>query len=135
MKKQSVAGIVLKNRSVFIAKRIPGGQMGERWEFPGGKVENGESPEVALQREYTEEFGVDVTVGAFIGSPVFTQYGEDSDLLAYEVSFNGEEKFTLSEHTETGWSDIDKIPSLNFVDSDMLLYKTVKDYVEKRAEK
>ena len=135
MKKQSVAGIVLKNRSVFIAKRIPGGQMGERWEFPGGKVENGELPEVALQREYMEEFGVDVTVGAFIGSAVFTHNGEDSDLLAYEVSFNGEEKFTLSEHTETGWSDIDEIPSLNFVDSDMLLYKTVKDYVEKRAEK
>ena len=109
--------------------------MGERWEFPGGKVENGESPEVALQREYQEEFGVDVTVGAFIGSAVFTHNGEDSDLLAYEVSFNGEEKFTLSEHTETGWSDIDEIPSLNFVDSDMLLYKTVKDYVEKRAEK
>lgn len=48
---------------VLLAQRLPGGPHGGLWEFPGGKVEAGESPEAALRREIREELGVEVEVG------------------------------------------------------------------------
>jgi 8-oxo-dGTP diphosphatase len=48
---------------VLLAQRLPGGPHGGLWEFPGGKVEDGETPEAALAREIREELGVTVVVG------------------------------------------------------------------------
>ena len=47
---------------ILIAKRPPGRSLAGLWEFPGGKVEQGESPEHALIRELAEELGIDITV-------------------------------------------------------------------------
>ncbi len=48
---------------VLLAQRLPGGPHGGLWEFPGGKVEPGETPEAALARELVEELGIEVAVG------------------------------------------------------------------------
>ena len=53
--KKSVAGIVCVDGLFFIARRIPSGVMGCHWEFPGGKVEKGDSFQDTLIREYKEE--------------------------------------------------------------------------------
>lgn len=55
-------GVLYKNGSLFIQKRPPGGLMAGLWEFPGGKLQDGESPEDAVKRELFEELGVTVTV-------------------------------------------------------------------------
>lgn len=54
------AGIVLKDAQVFLTKRAEHAHQGGKWEFPGGKVEQGESLEQALSRELTEEIGITV---------------------------------------------------------------------------
>lgn len=130
MNSRSAAGIVLKNNKIFIAFRVPVGAMGERWEFPGGKVEDGESYEETLIREYKEEFALDVTVGRHIADASFVHDGKTIDLAAYEVIFSDDvQKIVLSEHTETRWVSIDEIKQLSFVDSDMLLYNAVAEWV------
>jgi 8-oxo-dGTP diphosphatase len=64
----SVAGIARQGAALFIARRKPGGSLGGKWEFPGGKVEEGESAEQALVREYAEELSLPIRVGEEIGS-------------------------------------------------------------------
>ena len=60
-----VAGVITDARGrVLLARRAEGSELAGLWEFPGGKVEPGESPEAALARELEEELGIDVDVGA-----------------------------------------------------------------------
>lgn len=58
-----VGGVLRDGDRVLLAQRPPGGSFGGCWEFPGGKVEPGETDEVALARELHEELGVHVHVG------------------------------------------------------------------------
>ena len=126
----SVAGIVVVDNLVFIAKRINVGDMGNRWEFPGGKVDAGETPEQALKREYFEEFGAEVIVKKQICESSFNHKEKTVLLKAFEVEFIDLDniQWVLSEHTETAWVPFEKIPSLYFVDSDMQIYPEVKKY-------
>ena len=58
-----VCAVALDEGEVFLAKRPEGGRHGGLWEFPGGKVESGETGRNALIREIREEHGVDILVG------------------------------------------------------------------------
>ena len=55
-----VAAVLMRDDRVLVAKRPSGSHQGDKWEFPGGKVEAAESPRVALARELDEELGVGV---------------------------------------------------------------------------
>jgi len=59
---QVAAAVVWRGAELLMTQRPPGGALGLQWEFPGGKIEPGESPEAALVREVREELGVGATV-------------------------------------------------------------------------
>ncbi len=64
-----VAGLILRGDGrVLIARRHPDGAEGGWWEFPGGKIEPGESPQQALARELGEELSLRLEVGAYLAS-------------------------------------------------------------------
>ena len=131
--KQSIACILVKDSKIFIAKRLPIGQMGGRWEFPGGKVEKDETLEEAIVREFEEEFSVKVSVGNIITKNKFTHNGNDVELTAFEIFIKKEPlDWILTEHTEIDWIEPEKIPSLNFVDSDLLIYPDVLKYIQEK---
>ncbi len=130
---RSIACIDYRDGKIFIAKRQMVGDMGGRWEFPGGKIEEGEDFEGAVIREMQEEFGVTVTVGRKITNGTFMHRNKPCTLEVLEVHFphDGMSKpFTLTEHTEYKWVDINEIPGLNFVDSDLSVYESVKKWCE-----
>lgn len=56
------AAVVWKGDHILLTQRPPGGALGMQWEFPGGKLETGESPEAAVVREVREELGVESRV-------------------------------------------------------------------------
>ena len=58
-----VAAVVRREEEILLTQRPPGGALGLQWEFPGGKIEPGESVEGALVREIREELGVDARAG------------------------------------------------------------------------
>ncbi|TNM46099.1 (deoxy)nucleoside triphosphate pyrophosphohydrolase [Nocardioides albidus] len=66
MEIEVVGAVIVRDGLVLCAQRGPGGEDGGRWEFPGGKVEPGESPRSALAREIQEELGCGVEVGAAV---------------------------------------------------------------------
>jgi 8-oxo-dGTP diphosphatase len=128
--KKSVAGIAVKDDMFFIAKRVSGGELGEKWEFPGGKVENEETDEAALIREYGEEFGVRIKAEGFLGSAEFEHKGKQCVVNAYRISFLSSD-FILKKHTEWQWAYLDDIITINvaggFAESDAKLLPFLKN--------
>lgn len=123
--RRSVAGITVEKGKIFVARRIPGGDLGEKWEFPGGKVEPGETNEEALMREYHEELGIPVTIGPLLGRTSFEHHGNIHVLYAYQVFFSAH-TFKLAEHTEWRWAALEEISALDFADSDRKLLPYLK---------
>jgi len=125
---RSVAGIAINEGRFFIARRKPGGSLGEKWEFPGGKVKELENDREALKREYLEEFGVTVEVGALLAGAEFSNNGKVFLLKAYRVFF-GSLNFRMTDHTEWRWAAPDKIDAGSFVDSDWRLLPALRAYL------
>lgn len=133
----SVACIVVLNNKILIAHRNPVGQMGGRWEFPGGKVECNEDPELTVKREFSEEFGVNAKPLCLITENSFLHNGKNVLLKAYlvEVDSDGiKNPYVLTEHSEYKWVSIDEIPVENFVDSDLKIYPEVKNFVKNQLK-
>ena len=77
------AGVILQNGRILLAQRPPSDPMEDYWEFPGGKLEPGESPEEALTRELKEELGVEILVQEHLGTTLTPQPGRVIRLEAY----------------------------------------------------
>src|SRR3954467_86748 len=92
------------DRRVLIAQRPPGKQLAGLWEFPGGKLEPGETPEQALIRELKEELGVTITE-ACLAPFVFASHAYDSfHLLMPLYLCRRWEGFVLAhEHEDLAW--------------------------------
>lgn len=123
--KYSIAGICVDGGRIFVAKRSQTGDMGNRWEFPGGKVDAGESFEEALKREFFEEFGIEIDVGEFVSSASFTHRGEQYEVDAFSVSFISKRFSINDEHCQFDWKTPEEILSLDFVDSDRAMFDGV----------
>ena len=76
------AGVVKRDGRIMICQRKPEVHNGLKWEFPGGKLEPGESPEAALRRELREELGIDVKVGRVM-DVMFHSYGDRDVLILF----------------------------------------------------
>ena len=97
-----VAGVIERDGKVFIVRRMKGDKLGNKWEFPGGKLESGETPEEALRRELREELDVETEVGAFICSSTYEYPHITVELLAYRVRLLSGE-ITLHVHDASLW--------------------------------
>ena len=128
----SVAGIAIEGDKVFIARRKAGGDLGGKWEFPGGKVEKGEGDAEALRREFLEEFAADITAGALLVSAEFTHNEQRFLLNAYRIFF-ASLRFNMTEHDQWRWASLEEIDSLDFAGSDRLLLPRLQAYLEAQA--
>jgi 8-oxo-dGTP diphosphatase len=124
---RSIAGIVLRDGKVFTALRPPGGAQGGRWEFPGGKVEEGESDREALEREFMEEFGAAVCGLRLLGEESFTHRGKERVLAAWLIELLPGATLVPREHGELRWASYDELLGLNLADSDRKLLPFIKD--------
>jgi len=117
-----VAGIIQKNGKYLIAQRKKDLNGGGFWEFPGGKVEPGESHSQALIRELKEELDIEVELGNFFGENII-QFGEKKyHLYAYHIkSYVGEPK--LIDHDDIRWVTPQEFVNYQFIEGDKLFIK------------
>lgn len=99
--RQVTAAVIERGGRILLAQR-KGGALAGKWEFPGGKLEPGETPEACLRRELMEEFGVDTEIGAFVCSSKFEYKHLPIELLVYRARhLSGE--FKLNDHAAIAW--------------------------------
>jgi 8-oxo-dGTP diphosphatase len=97
-----VAAIILNKKTFLSAKRSPSKRLAGHWEFPGEKIEPGETPEQCLKRELKEEFTIESEIGEFVAESIFDYGDKRIRLLAYKVKhLSGE--FQLIDHDEIRW--------------------------------
>jgi 8-oxo-dGTP diphosphatase len=76
------AGVIVEGGRVLLSQRKEGTHLAGAWEFPGGKVEAGEDPRAALERELREELGIDASAGAIV-EVTYHRYPEKDVLLLF----------------------------------------------------
>ena len=126
--RQSVVGIVRKDNKFLLGLRTPGGDVGEHWEFPGGKCEEGETHQQALIREYEEELAVRISVGQFIAHKHFQNEHRNFDLFAYEVIIPKDRPYASSVHSELKSFSIDELQDISIVPSDALFIPELRKF-------
>ena len=125
----SVAGIAVQDGKLFVARRAAGGTMSEKWEFPGGKVEDSETCAQALVRELMEEFGVEVSVGERLAGAEFESKGQTRQLEAFRINFLSFD-FKPCEHTDWRWASCAEIEAMDFTPSDLKLLDGIKRHLK-----
>ncbi|WP_087486260.1 (deoxy)nucleoside triphosphate pyrophosphohydrolase [Brachybacterium massiliense] len=122
-----VGAIVERNGAVFAARRNAERSAGGLWEFPGGKIETGETPEAALRRELQEELGVDVAVGPFVDRSLSDVGTARIELSCYAAQFTGEDPTTSSDHDAMQWVPLTELSSLQWAPGDVPLLEDLPE--------
>jgi 8-oxo-dGTP diphosphatase len=115
---QVVAAIIERDGRMLICRRTAEQSHALKWEFPGGKVEPGETPPQALERELTEELGIQHASGQEITRYEHTYPGKDTILLIFFriTGFEGEPT-NLIFH-EMRWEPPERLAAFDFVEGD-----------------
>ncbi|MCH4207647.1 MAG: (deoxy)nucleoside triphosphate pyrophosphohydrolase [Solobacterium sp.] len=128
MKTVRVVAAVIRNGSLIYATQRGYGEFKDGWEFPGGKIEDGETPEQALKREIQEELDTVISVGALIDT---IEYDYPSFHLSMQCYFaevvSG--KLTLVEAEDARWLSYDMLDSVNWLPADLELVSELKQQI------
>lgn len=113
-----VGAVILRNGEVLCAKRGPSGSLAGHWEFPGGKVEPGETARTALQREIAEELDCRVDVGAELTT---TRHQYDFGVVTLTTFWCEliEGSPRLKEHAEVRWCAPSDLGGLDWAPADV----------------
>lgn len=102
MKEPVAAAVVHLDGKILITRRAPGQKLAGMWEFPGGKLEHGETPQDCIIRELREELGVESVAGEILTSTMYTYPGGAIELIAVIVVLQSTQ-FTLQVHDLFEW--------------------------------
>lgn len=118
-----VGAIIRRGNKVFAARRNPERSAGGLWEFPGGKVELGETPEEALARELREELDIEVDVGPFIDQSISNVDCATIELSCYFAVLRSAEPTSSTDHDSMTWVPLDELDQFEWAPGDVPIIK------------
>ena len=127
-----VAAAILVGDRCLVGRRKPGGSFGELWEFPGGKVEPGERPDSALEREIREELGVDIRIEELLSQSEFASPSRNIALCVYAAGLQEMGlRIECRDHLELRWVGASELELLPFAAPDLPALPKVQRLLEK----
>lgn len=127
------AAIIIHNNRVFATQRGYG-EFKDGWEFPGGKVEEGETCRTALVREIWEELDTEIAVGELFDTVEY-------DYPAFHLSMDCflckvvSGKLVLKEHEDARWLSREQLDSVDWLPADIGLIRKLAEYLQRREKK
>ena len=121
-----VAAIIRKENKIFATQRGYG-EWKDWWEFPGGKIEEGETPKEALKREIREELSAEISVDEFLCTVEHDYPKFHLTMHCYLCSLAGE-ALHLNEHEAAKWLLMDELDSVKWLPADIQVVESLKGY-------
>ena len=121
------AGVILRSGAVLLARRGPGRTHAGMWEFPGGRIEEGETPATALVRELRAELGVEAVSGAEAArTRHIYDFGEIELIALFVTGFTGEIK--LVDHDQFKWVEAQRLLEYDLAPADIPIAEVLAAY-------
>ena len=123
-----IAAIIRQGDEVLLCQRKEGALAG-KWEFPGGKIENGETPEECLVREIEEELGIAIEVDE-IYQAVHSHYEHGDFLIIAYLARHISGEISLRVHSDCAWVELSRIDNYDLADANVPIAKSLKEECE-----
>ena len=120
------AAVMVHDEMLLIAKRKPTARLPNLWELPGGKVECNETPVECLKREIKEEFDIEITVGEYLGSSIYTYDFGTIELMAFRADWDSGD-LILKDHDEIRWVFPHELDQFEFAPADIAFVEKIKN--------
>ena len=125
IKMQKVAGaIIIKDKAVLITRRAPCETFAGFWEFPGGKVEESETPENCLKRELKEELDIEIWVNGFFCESIYEYPKGRIQLLTYIAEIVSGE-IILTVHDKLEWANRNNLLTFGLLPADIFVAEKI----------
>lgn len=124
-----VAAIIVKDKKIFATQRGYG-EWQDWWEFPGGKIESGESPQEALTREIREELDASIEIRKLLDTVEWDYPTFHLTMYCYICSLESE-SLQLNEHKASAWLSKDTLTSVRWLPADLVLLDKISEYLSR----
>ena len=125
MTKQVVAALIMRDDEILCCQRTEHQALALKWEFPGGKIDAGETPQQALRRELEEELGIEAEIGREITRILHTYQNGNAVNLHFFVIDRYENELQNRIFREIRWVNRCDLPALDFLDADKELVRRI----------
>jgi len=120
-----VAAVIRQGEKIFVTQRGYGDYK-DGWEFPGGKIEAGETPQAALTREIREELDAEIIVGEHLVTVEHDYPDFHLSMQCFWAELAEGSHVRLLEHEAAKWLSVDELDSVEWLPADIVVVNTVK---------